>query len=778
MTSPLRLAPFLLATTAASSAVASDPPELELAAPTFTLDRVLHDEPGDGRLWACGASWKASFAPGATTFYPFFGPDAPRHYPLRLRVAQASLGGEPLAFDASAEPERHGDAIRYDRGRFTEVYETRLDSIEQSFVFDELERSGELVIRVDAETELAARDEAAALVFENELGAVRYSHAVALDARGERVEAPTKRSAGGIEIRVPADFVARARLPLIVDPVIETYSFSTRYRSVGEAALLVDVAYDRTTDSYGYVYEVRSNAEDVDLHYAATASGSSEFVCFEEIDVTSDSWSSPAIANHAALDEHLVVARVVPESSNQNFFYACRVSAGASGAACGVEVSLPIYVDGPYPLTVSAPEVGGVTVEDPALPWAIVYSVTVDEMPPTPDTSIAVATRLFLSGPSSATILGTADGGFLPPSISRADDGAGWNVLWTDDDVLGTADVWGGRLSHGGELQQVIRITDSGASEHGVRASSTRANGTWLAMYDRGSDEPELLCRTVGNGALSIEVSLSHELSVRGLANGSIQPGRSDVDADEGSFVVAYVQERRWDSETRDLCAMTVSTVGITPRVADAHVLSTGTDYHPSIVAHASGGSTSRRFLIAVHEGARITSTSYAADQFVTLCVPDYDAGSCPCPNPSRPDRLRGCENGAGTGGARLEASGVASESGDSMRLSVSDATPNVPCFFVQGNSLGHPSAFGRGLTCVEGTRLLYTGAISASGRVMAPLPGYPSISQRSALLGDPILAGSYRWYFVHYRDVGFPDACPNAASFNTTPAIQTLWAP
>jgi hypothetical protein len=201
--------------------------------------------------------------------------------------------------------------------------------------------------------------------------------------------------------------------------------------------------------------------------------------------------------------------------------------------------------------------------------------------------------------------------------------------------------------------------------------------------------------------------------------------------------------------------------------------------FHPSVFAAASAGDDGRRAFISGKSGSMIVDALYDAGQFVPLCVPGHDVGACPCQNSPLPGGLRGCQNSALTGGARLDAVGVASVDKDTMSLTASDVIPHALSFFVQGDSLGeHPSAFGRGLSCVQGNRLLYTANASASGRVTAPLPGASSISQRSLDQGDAILAGSKRWYFVYYRDAGDPNVCVQAAPFNTTPAIQALWAP
>ena len=59
---------------------------------------------------------------------------------------------------------------------------------------------------------------------------------------------PSRRStnANGISIHVPASFLARAELPLTIDPVVSTFVIDV----TGAALFSPDVAYDSTTGRY------------------------------------------------------------------------------------------------------------------------------------------------------------------------------------------------------------------------------------------------------------------------------------------------------------------------------------------------------------------------------------------------------------------------------------------------------------------------------------------------------------------------------------------------
>jgi hypothetical protein len=85
---------------------------------------------------------------------------------------------------------------------------------------------------------------------------------------------------------------------------------------------------------------------------------------------------------------------------------------------------------------------------------------------------------------------------------------------------------------------------------------------------------------------------------------------------------------------------------------------------------------------------------------------------------------------------------------------------------------------FGQGIRCVTGTirRLCFQPAVS--GSISVPQPGTPSISARSALLGDVIAQGSHRYYGVYYRDPLVPSLCPTGSTYNMTQQLDVLWHP
>ena len=178
--------------------------------------------------------------------------------------------------------------------------------------------------------------------------------------------------------------------------------------------------------------------------------------------------------------------------------------------------------------------------------------------------------------------------------------------------------------------------------------------------------------------------------------------------------------------------------------------------------------------------------TNIAADVFVrdlgatpilAGCFGDGSGAACPCGNAGAPGR--GCENSGSTGGALLSASGAPALSSDTLLLGVTGELPSSPTILLQGTEAVAPTPFGDGLRCAGGQlRRLYVFAATGGGLTI-PQPGDPSISARSAELGDPIPLGATRHYQTYYRD---PDAvfCPPPAgsSWNASNALSAVWGP
>jgi len=166
------------------------------------------------------------------------------------------------------------------------------------------------------------------------------------------------------------------------------------------------------------------------------------------------------------------------------------------------------------------------------------------------------------------------------------------------------------------------------------------------------------------------------------------------------------------------------------------------------------------------------------ATGFASICDPAVGGVTvCPCSNP--PSAFgHGCDNSSATGGAILAASGIAYVSMDSLQFTTSAEKPTATSIVMQGNALAaNGIVFGQGVRCVAGTlKRLYTKTASG-GSITAPQAGDPSVSTRSAALGDVISAGQSRWYLVYYRDPNVLGGCPASSTFNATQTARIDWS-
>jgi hypothetical protein len=175
---------------------------------------------------------------------------------------------------------------------------------------------------------------------------------------------------------------------------------------------------------------------------------------------------------------------------------------------------------------------------------------------------------------------------------------------------------------------------------------------------------------------------------------------------------------------------------------------------------------------------AGLKSSSHIAEVFgcagpgAMFCFGDV-FGVCPCNNPGHVGH--GCQNSIGTGGAQLTSTGTTVP--DMVVLHASDELPSALSIVLQGNAQVAPTHFGDGARCAAGAlkRLYVTNA--SAGSLSVPQAGDPSITVRSAALGDPIAPGSVRYYQTYYRDpnLSFCPA-PQGDAWNVTNGVKITW--
>jgi hypothetical protein len=215
-------------------------PARQLAPLHVPIHTAADDEGAAYGIWGAAESYKASFHDGMT-FVPYLGAEYPHNQPWSWRTTAATVGGVPL-LEPGAEPESVQGQYRYEYrfGGITEAYDVRVDGLEQTFVVSQLPARGDLVITGAVTSKLRAeRSDTAqqALTFIDERGTpiVGYGEAWAFDANGSRTPVTTAHRDGRITLTVPGGWLARAALPVVVDPLLtrqQVFGFSEVIKTV------------------------------------------------------------------------------------------------------------------------------------------------------------------------------------------------------------------------------------------------------------------------------------------------------------------------------------------------------------------------------------------------------------------------------------------------------------------------------------------------------------------------------------------------------------------
>ncbi len=165
----------------------------------------------------------------------------------------------------------------------------------------------------------------------------------------------------------------------------------------------------------------------------------------------------------------------------------------------------------------------------------------------------------------------------------------------------------------------------------------------------------------------------------------------------------------------------------------------------------------------------------HEAGTFSSFCAGDGSPTGVACPCSNFGALGHGCENSASTGGALLVPSGTVNP--DTVLLQSSGQLPTASAILLQGSTvLAAPIVFGDGVRCISGIlKRLYV-APAVGGAVSFPPAGGPSISVRSAALGDPFGSGSQRHYQVYYRDGNSNFCLPSPALYNVSNAVTVNW--
>ncbi|HEX5051274.1 MAG TPA: hypothetical protein VFZ65_05845 [Planctomycetota bacterium] len=267
-------------------------------------DQVLVDATAGGVIWAAGGDWKAGFAVSGMTFVPRLGSDVPSR-PIAFALESVRAGEQPLAL-ADAPPSLAGrQRVVYDRGALQERYDLACNGVEQSFVLSALPNRERLTITIAVASGLEHRTTDGGHEFWAAEGGVRYGTAVAIDADGRRLALATAWTGHALEIAVPEHFLATARLPLVVDPLVGTTGIPT---TSPKELLATDIAYDHSLQQFYVSYERAYSATDHDV-YVAYLSSTMQTQGLYIVDISTESWQRPRIATLEAHDTACVVAQ-------------------------------------------------------------------------------------------------------------------------------------------------------------------------------------------------------------------------------------------------------------------------------------------------------------------------------------------------------------------------------------------------------------------------------------------------------------------------------------
>ncbi|MCI0573999.1 MAG: hypothetical protein L0Y66_24970, partial [Myxococcaceae bacterium] len=140
---------------------------------------------------------------------------------LRYQLRQVARGSAVLwTRGVGVEPTLTEGQVSYQHARgIEERYALHAPGVEQTFHFDRVPAGeGDLVLtgRLEHEGPVTAAEDGGL-----RCGALRYGRALALDARGQTVDAPLAWADGVLEVRVPGEWLDRATPPVVIDPLIE-----------------------------------------------------------------------------------------------------------------------------------------------------------------------------------------------------------------------------------------------------------------------------------------------------------------------------------------------------------------------------------------------------------------------------------------------------------------------------------------------------------------------------------------------------------------------------
>ncbi len=738
------------------------------------------DAPGDGSLWACGESYKASFDAQGFTYIPFFGSKAPRNFPVNVALESVRVGGQELPLSGYAARTRSDDRVIIDRGSVVELYDLDPQGAKQEFVFDSLPNRGELRVRMAVDTELAARTSDAGIEFASDLGFVRYGTATVLDAAGHSRAIATEWTDGGIELTVPADFLAHARFPVTIDPVFATFTVDNTVDDDSSP----DMAFENTTFVFAVTWERVFSAADHDVWIEEyDVVGTAVVGTRATIDFTGTSWQHPRIASNVLASQFLVVAQtgvaparvIMGRTMESETPYTMGAQFTISGAESGDK---------------SDPDVGG----DPVLSGPTYYCVVW-----TRDFAAAdrdVHSRLVLNNSTllgAATVLIDNSGGTydIKPTVSKSDGPApfalqNWNIAWEREvggaggqgDIFGAQVLWDGTITTPSfPISTTTSNDESPSASPGIDLVGVRH---YVVAFTRdfGDHDVEYSLLNGSTVESTTNLSIQEDAFTNLLFQDQVQPS---AEASDGFFHIAYSEQFSSSTTDYDIWVSAIYNNAGNTVLAEVHenlAFSVTHEGNPQLTSRRSGGLAGSVTLGAVWEDAGSTTfgdiegatfTTPTGGPVLVACAGDGSAGvACPC---SAGSFGNGCPNSIFAGGANLSSTGNASVANDSFVLHGS-SMPNATAVYFQGSSTTSAFVIDDGIMCTGGTIIRLGSKLNAGNASQYPAVGDASISVRGAIPAD---AGVTRSYQAFYRNAA---AFCTPATSNRTNALVVTWLP
>lgn len=738
-------------------------------------DRLFCDVAADGTVWVRGRTYKASFSRDAATYVPFLGSRAPRNFPVEMRVSSVTIAGEELAFDAAAPAVRRGDSIEYARGPFVERYVLTPDSVEQTFVFDELPRRGEIVVALGIASDMPSASDADGFVFGNEYGHVRYGRAFALHDELAPTPIASRLAGGTIELRAPAALVEGAVGRFVIDPVLTTFAVENGLADEFGG----DTAFDSTNGIWVTVAEEVFSADDHDIHAvrhtsAGTISGQ------DYVDISGEDWRSPAIAGNNVDDQFLVVA--ARGTAPSRAIWGRTVEATASlNMSAQFRISDPADAHDLY-----LPDVGGdIYVSGPTY-YCVVWE---REFIAAGDYDIharLVRTDTSLVGPSTLIIDNSAATIHRRPSISNRNGGQtdtdrDWNVVWEDQASPTNRNILGARVHFDGTIAAPTFTVASSILDERNPTAAPHIEGSgvepWMVAYqiDSGANGWDVRCRSFDGTAILSTLDLSEQFP--SVALDQVTPS---CDTGGGQFVVVYDERSGAFFTTTDIKVASIYSIAGALGVNEGNVSASPglfVDTRPRVVTKGFGAGQINDAQVVFDRDDSGPNDVYVTGYDVpnggpvtNFCAGDGTGTACPCGNSGAAGH--GCASSVNPAGALLSSTGTAAIGLDSLVLSTTGLPGSAPVLFFQGTAqsgVGPGTVFGDGLRCASGTVVRLATKTASSGMAQYPAGADLPVSQRGAVPN----AGAVRYYQGWYRNSA---AFCTASTFNLTNGLRVQW--